>query len=366
MVRATFVMEQHLGHQTYYQNMRSFIEAGAQIQSTWVPVTYVGDSGIWDRIPALPPHIRGTLRGRQQVQQGLAHSNSDVVFFNTQVPAVLGGNIARRRPYTISTDLTPIQYDQVSLQYGHHPDRAGPLKSYKHRVNIATLRGAARLFPWSSWARASLIADYGVEPHKIEVIPPGIDLTCWTPGDRQSTVPLRILFVGGDLYRKGGDLLLQAFRSLPAGSAELILVTKSQVSQEQGVYIYNNLQPNSAMLQQLFQTSDVFVLPTAAEAFGIAAIEAGASGLAAIVTAVGGLTDIVVDGENGFLIQPGNLQSLSERLRLLAGDIGLRERMGKAARQRAEIYFDARRNAERVVSGLLKVARKESDAGNSV
>jgi glycosyltransferase involved in cell wall biosynthesis len=365
MLRATFVMEQHLGHQTYYQNVRSFVESGARIQSTWVPVTYTGDNGIWDRIPALPPHIRGTLRGRQEVRQGLAHVVSDVVFFNTQVPAVLGGSVTRQQPYAISTDLTPIQYDQVSLQYGHRPDREGPLKSYKHRVNIATLRGAARLFPWSSWARASLIADYGVEPHRIEVVPPGIDLSRWTPGERQSGGPLRILFVGGDLYRKGGELLLQAFRSLAPGSAELIIVTKSKVPMEQGVSVYNDLQPNSALLQQLFQTSDVFVLPTAAEAFGIAAIEAGAAGLAAIVTAVGGLTDIVVDGENGFLIQPGDVQSLSERLRLLAGDTRLRERMGKAARQRAEMYFDARQNAERIVSGLLEVARKKSDAGNS-
>jgi glycosyltransferase involved in cell wall biosynthesis len=105
--------------------------------------------------------------------------------------------------------------------------------------------------------------------------------------------------------------------------------------------------------------------PTAAEAFGIAAVEASAAGLAAIVTAVGGLKDIVVNGDNGFLIQPGDIQSLSEHLRLLAGDAKLRERMGKAARQRAEKYFDARRNAERIVSRLLEIVRKESDAGNS-
>jgi glycosyltransferase involved in cell wall biosynthesis len=359
MARVTFIMEQHLGHQTYYQNIRSFVETSDQVQATWVPVTYSGSSGLWDRVKALPSHIRGTLRGRQEVRQGLAHATSDVVFFNTQVPAVLGGNLTRRYPYTISTDLTPIQYDQVSLQYGHQPDRPGPLATYKHRTNIATLNGAARLFPWSNWARGSLIADYGVDPQKIEVIPPGVDLTRWIPGARQETGPLRILFVGGDLYRKGGDVLLRAFRTLSAGTAELILVTKSQVQPEQGVRIYNDLQPNSPVLMNLFRTSDVFVLPTAAEAFGIAAIEASAVGLAAIVTAVGGLTDIVVDGENGFLIQPDDIKTLSHRLCMLAADPGLRERMGRAARQRAEAYFDARKNTSRLISYLLEVAARK-------
>ena len=54
--------------------------------------------------------------------------------------------------------------------------------------------------------------------------------------------------MGGDLHRKGGDVLLKAFRSLPAGSAELILVTRTKLPAEAGVTVYNNLQPNSAAL----------------------------------------------------------------------------------------------------------------------
>ncbi len=365
MVRATFVMEQHLGHQTYYQNIRSFVDDDAQIQANWVLVTYTHTNGVWEHIAFLPQRIRGILNGRKQVQTGLNQIDSDVVFFNTQVPSVLEGKLAPRRPYAISTDLTPIQYDQVSLQYGHRPERPGLLKLYKHRLNVITFRGASRLFPWSTWARDSLISDYGVNSQKIEVIPPGVDLTTWIPCTRRELGPLRILFVGGDLYRKGSDLLLQAFRTLSPGTAELTLVTKSQMQTEPGGCVYNNLQPNSGVLRHLFQISDVFVLPTVAEVFGIAAIEASAAGLTAIVTGVGGLKDIVVDGENGFLIQPGDVQSLSQRLRLLAGDAGLHERMGNAARQRAETYFDARRNAERIVSGLLQVARENPDAGIS-
>jgi glycosyltransferase involved in cell wall biosynthesis len=349
-------MEQHLGHQTYYHNLQRFVDQSSQIKAHWVPVTYTQAGTIWDHFAFLPTHIRGTLRGRTEVRQGLSQTHSDVAFFNTQVPAALGGSLVPRQPYVISTDITPIQYDQMSQQYGHRPDRPGPIQRYKHRVNVNLLRNAARLLPWSTWTRDSLISDYGVAPERIEVVPPGVDTDHWTPGKHQNSDPFRILFVGGDLHRKGGDLLLRAFRELPPGTAELNLVTRTPVSHAEGIHAYHNLQPNSPELIRLFQTSDVFVLPTAAEAFGIAAAEASAAGLTTIVTAVGGLTDIVVDGETGFLMPPGDLETLVSRLRLLADDSALRSRLGRAARQRAETHFDARRNAERIITCILDAA----------
>src|SRR3954470_11486185 len=89
MVRATFVMEQHLGHQTYYQNIRAFVDNNAQIQASWVLVTYENTNSVWEHITFLPRRIRDTLGGREQVQTGLHQTPSDVVFFNTQVPSVL-------------------------------------------------------------------------------------------------------------------------------------------------------------------------------------------------------------------------------------------------------------------------------------
>ena len=61
--------------------------------------------------------------------------------------------------------------------------------------------------PWSTWTRRSLVEEYGVDPQRVEVVPPGIDLERWAPGERREGPP-RILFVGGDLYRKGGATLL--------------------------------------------------------------------------------------------------------------------------------------------------------------
>lgn len=355
MIQATFVMEQHLGHRAYYENMRHFIDPVAQLQARWVEITYTSAESLWQRLPWLPHSLRAALIGREQVYQGLGGQATDVAVFNTQVPAVLGGGMVRNQPYVLCTDITPIQYDAMAMHYGHQADRDGPLKRYKHWANVRTMQRAAKIVPWSHWTANSIVADYGVDPNRVEVISPGVDLQVWQPLAERTSGPMRILFVGGDLYRKGGDDLLTAFRALPSGSAELVLVTRTELPHEPGVFVYNNMRPNTPELIALCQSCDVFVLPTKAEAFGIAAVEASALGLPVVATNVGGLTDIVVDGETGLTVKPGDVEQLTRHLRLLAGNRELRERLGRAARMRAEARFDAKANASRMAALLQEI-----------
>jgi glycosyltransferase involved in cell wall biosynthesis len=317
-------------------------------------VHYAQRGGLWERVPGLPAYLRGTLRGRSEVRRALERAAADVFFFNTQVPALLGGGLTRRRPYLVATDLTPVQYDRLGAQYGHRADRGGPLAAYKDAANRQLLQGAAHLLPWSSWAARSLVSDYGAAPERVSVLPPGVDLARWRPRPRLTEGPARILFVGGDFTRKGGELLLAAFDALPAGAAELTLVTRSPVVASPGVTVRADLRPNDPELIDLFQRHDIFVLPSAGEAFGIAAVEASACGLPVLATTVGGLTDIVADGESGFLVPPADGVALAMRLRLLIADAELRARLGRAARARAESCFDAGLNAERLLSYIRR------------
>jgi hypothetical protein len=77
-------------------------------------------------------------------------------------------------------------------------------------------------------------------------------------------------------------------------------------------------------------------------------------------------TDIVVDGENSFLMQPDDVKQPSDRLRLLAGNAELGERMKQTARQRAETYCDAHRNAGRIVTCLLEIAGEFVDRSDEM
>ena len=353
-LRATFVMERHLGHRTFGDNLKRHITGDPRVDATWVDVTYAPSAAAWERLP-LGDQVRGALRGRAQVRTGLRRQHPHVTFFNTQVPAVLGGRQARRAPYVLCTDITPVQYDRMADAYGHRADEEGVVARIKHLVNHRVFRSAAHTVAWSTWVRDSLIADYGVDPSRVTVIPPGVDLSRWIPGDGRGRGPLQILFVGGDLFRKGGATLLAAFAALPPGTAELTLVTQSPDPGTPGVRVEHGMTPNAQELVDLYRASDVFVLPSTAEAFGIAAVEAAATGLPVVASRVGGLTDVVADRRTGYLIDPTDVAGLIRHLRRLADDPGLRAQLGRAARDHAATHFDAERNARETVEVLRRV-----------
>ena len=82
MVRVTFVMEQHVGLYTYYENLRHYIDAESEIEASWVPVTYYRPGDFWGRTRLLPAGVRASLIGRSQVRQGIARANGDAERFN--------------------------------------------------------------------------------------------------------------------------------------------------------------------------------------------------------------------------------------------------------------------------------------------
>lgn len=350
------IFEQHLGHRTFGENLRAAAAADPLIDVSWIPVTYEHASGrIGERL-AERMGIAGTLAGRREVRAGLLEHDADVWVYNTQVPAALAGR-RLRAPYVVITDVTPRQFDRMAAGYQHRADRVGPTAAWKHWRNRRVFAGAARCVGWSTWVATSLERDYGVDPARIEVIPPGVDVARWTPGSGSPDDRCRILFVGGEFARKGGDLLLEAFEGLPPDT-ELYLVTKSNVPGSDRVHVINDLQPNDPRLIELYRTADVFVIPSRAETFGIAAVEASASGLPVVASDIGGFRDIVVDGVTGYIVPPGDGAALARSLEALVGDPDRRRRFGAAARAHAECHFDAQANARR----LFALAREAADA----
>jgi glycosyltransferase involved in cell wall biosynthesis len=187
---------------------------------------------------------------------------------------MFGGTLLNKTPYVLCTDLTPVQYDDMAEHYNHKPDKTGLISKYKRRVNTKVFKQAAHILPWTQWTRNSFMNDYGVPTNNLTIVPIGVDTNLWRPlqeNNRQGRI--RILFVGGDFYRKGGSLLLRAFRQLPSGASELHIVTRTAVEPQENITVHNHLQPNSPELVSLFQSCDIFVLPTKADAFGIVAVE---------------------------------------------------------------------------------------------
>lgn len=100
-------------------------------------------------------------------------------------------------------------------------------------------------------------------------------------------------------------------------------------------------------LAPLYAASDLFVLPSHEEGFGLVYIEAAFHGVPSIGTNVGGVPYAIVDGETGLIVPDRNPEAIAAAVRRLRDDDALRLRMGAAARDRAEAGFTDLVMAER-------------------
>ena len=113
---------------------------------------------------------------------------------------------------------------------------------------------------------------------------------------------------------------------------------------------------------QFFSAFDVFVLPSGNEGTPVTAIEALAGGCPVVATRVGGVPDVVRDGEDGFLVEPGAVDELAERLAQLAADPKLRARMGASGRDRVVARYAVPRlidDVDALYRGLLAAKGQE-------
>lgn len=353
-----FIIEQALGHITHTKNLQAHVPSDPEIRALWGLIPFEV-SGLGARIPVYKSNwtVRAGVRARQQISAMAHQAPLDALFFHTQVPAVLSAYWVRRIPSVLSLDATPIQYDQLGESYGHQRG-SGAVEQWKWRLNRDCFRAARHLVTWSAWAKQGLVDDYEVPTEKITVIPPGVTTAAWQRPEPRAPHPgpVKILFVGGDLRRKGGMLLLESFRALRHLGVELHLVTKDDLPAEDGLFIYHGMQPNSPELQRLYHQSDIFCLPTSGDCLPMVLSEAGAAGLPSISTTVAGIPEIIQQGETGLLISPGDQQGLTAALATLVQDEGMRLRLGQQAVARVAHSYDAEHNARRLLDLLKREA----------
>jgi glycosyltransferase involved in cell wall biosynthesis len=349
-LRIGFIVEQALGHVTHAQNLRNWVDRDGDIDSTWLWVPHRA-SDVWERLPWLPFSMKLSLRARRVVRQTLARQPLDCLYFHTQALALFSLDLMKVLPAVISLDATPEGFKSIATAYDANPS-SGFVNSVKHAWHRAALRRAAGLVAISDWVKDSLLQHYGVPPEKVRVIRFAVDVGQWQPIAKAGAAnrPLRLLFVGGDFARKGGDVLLSAFRRGLSETCELDIVTRDPVNAtEHAVRIHSDLSPNDPRLRQLFAQADLFVLPTQGDASPVAVLEAMASGLPVIATNIGAMSELVQEGVTGFLVPVGDPNAIVDRVASLARRPEQLAEMGRAARLAVERKF----SAETIYKGLI-------------
>ena len=351
-MRLGFALEYSLGHTTHAQNLKRVLETQPEIAPTYVDLPYAGMTGAWTRLPGVRSNwsLRASLGAWHGLRRQARHL--DGALYHTQVTSLFAAGLMRQVPSVISLDATPLQYDALGAFYGHTPSSNSRLEALKKRLNQRAFGAARHLVTWSEWAKNSLVTDYGVSAEKISVIPPGISTALWRrPRTARVPGPVRLLFVGADFARKGGDTLLEAFRLLPPDLAHLTVVTKTQDAGNNlpNVTVRHDIAPNSEALRTLYADADLFVFPTRGDCLPLAVMEALTSGLPVVTTTVGALPEAVTHGETGWIVPPDDAPALAAALQALAGDAALRERLSVQAALVGSERFDADANYGRLI-----------------
>jgi glycosyltransferase involved in cell wall biosynthesis len=172
--------------------------------------------------------------------------------------------------------------------------------------------------------------------------------------------PLVLMDAFAKTHRTFSDIKLQIAGS---GSLKRKLLARAKAHGITGLCefpgVYTRIEEKGSFMQSL----DVFVLPSLTEGTPNGIIEAMAYGLPVISTTVGGIPDLVSD-ETGILVAPDNVEALAQAMARLAGDAHLRERMGRAARQRYEKLFSPHLTLPLMLSTYRRVAHANANGNH--
>jgi glycosyltransferase involved in cell wall biosynthesis len=160
-------------------------------------------------------------------------------------------------------------------------------------------------------------------------------------GERLSFLPDRpfVLYFGDVGEDKGAGNLIAAYREL-SDPPPLVLIGRHRIeglAREPGIIAPGPL-PHPLAIEALRRSMFTVAPSIWAEPFGIVALEAAAAGKPIVASDIGGLRDIVADGETGLMVRAGDRVALRDALERMSGDAELRERMGKAAAERAKLF----------------------------
>jgi glycosyltransferase involved in cell wall biosynthesis len=262
--------------------------------------------------------------------------------YNTGVPDV---------PYFVYTDHTHLS----NLNYPDF-DRKELRSQEWIDLERSIYESATVVFTRSTDVAADLVRYYKLPPDKIECVYAGSNVDVKNTGepDNNGYSNKRIIFVGVDWLRKGGAELTEAFRTVLQfhPDAHLTIAGSDTPVDLPNCTVLGQVNANE--LSRYYTESSVFCLPTKREPFGIAFVEAMMHRLPIVGTRVGAVPDMVEDGVNGFLVEPGQSQGLAKALCRLLDSPALCQQFGRRSYEKAVERYTWAGTGQRIRNRILK------------
>ena len=287
----------------------------------------------------------------KQLEKDLKKRPVDILFISasSQMIAYLETSI----PIIYMTDAT---FQQLQGYYDYFSNL--PAYNIKQGIELdkKAFQKAAHCMLASDWNKNSAVKDYGIDPNKISVLPCGANLdTIPAVADLnlKASGQCRLLFLGVEWERKGGELALQTFRLLKQKGINPHLhiigcVPPHDLSAETGITVIPFLDKNNPVefqqLQKIFFQTDFLLLPTRAECAGVVFSESSAYGIPSITTHTGGVPTYVKDGINGYALPvEAGAEAYAKKIEQLVSDQHALQNLKQSARN----YYEEKLNWDR-------------------
>lgn len=232
---------------------------------------------------------------------------------------------------------------------------------FVERMEKKICERADRIIAVSNYTAESINKEYNVSPEKITVIPDAVDTKRFNPSvdgnhikerfDLQSDV---ILFVGRLDHTKGVQYLVEAFSMILKENpdAKLVIVGNGpmmrSLKNKKSIILAGSV--SDTELPYFYAASDVVVLPSLMEGFGIVLLEAMATGKPCIAARAGGTEDVIEDGITGFFVPVADVRRLYDGIHTILSDGDLARKFGDAGRKRVEERFTWKKIAEKTMN----------------
>jgi D-inositol-3-phosphate glycosyltransferase len=287
----------------------------------------------------------------------------------------LSGHVGRLARERWGIPLVHSAHTLAKVKNAHRGADEAPEPAVRLVGEEQIVASADRLVAATDREAQELIQLYGADPRAVAVIPPGVDLDGFRPGDKAAA--REALGIGPDAAvaayvgrlqpHKAPDLLIRAAALLRLDRPLQVLIVGGSSGQAYGqgelpglvrdLGLEENIRFCPPMtrdeLALLYQASDVLVMPSRSESFGLAALEAQACGTPVVATPVGGLKTAVEHDVSGLLTRGHEPEQIAEPLRRILTDPQLARRLGRGAVKHASQY-----SWERTVDGLMQVYRE--------
>ncbi len=265
----------------------------------------------------------------------------------------------------VHTMHTMAKVKNASLARGESAEPTGRVIGEEQVVAAAD-----RLLANTDEERRQLVRLYGADPRRVAVVPPGVDLSTFTPGgpDGQRAARRRLgldpsqrllLFVGRIQPLKAPDVLLRAVAELvrddpdaadgglrvavlggPSGSGLAHPEELHELARTLGIAHLVCFRPpvGRAELADWYRAADLVAVPSYSESFGLVAVEAQACGTPVVAARVGGLRTAVADGRSGVLVDGHDPVEWARAIAAVLSDTARRQRMRAAAMVQASAF----------------------------